>query len=89
MANQEHLKILRRGVPAWNEWREKNPESYPTLPGTTLPVADLSGASLTGAFLPEANLIRADLNGAFLPQANGQLANGRTRIASLRFARFC
>jgi hypothetical protein len=24
MSNEEHLAILKQGVEAWNEWREKN-----------------------------------------------------------------
>ena len=29
MANAEHLKILKKGVKAWNQWREKNPKIRP------------------------------------------------------------
>ena len=45
-APSEHLKIIRQGVDAWNEWRQKNPELKP----------DLHGANLRGANLSEANL---------------------------------
>jgi hypothetical protein len=31
MANPEHLEILKQGVEAWNEWREKNPDIEPDL----------------------------------------------------------
>jgi hypothetical protein len=31
MANPEHLKILERGVDAWNEWRKEHPEIVPDL----------------------------------------------------------
>jgi len=54
MANEEHLKILKQGVKAWNEWREKNSLITPGLTG-----ADLYKADLTGA-----NLYKANLNGA-------------------------
>ena len=36
MADEEHLKILRQELAAWNEWREKNPELRPDLHGTNL-----------------------------------------------------
>ena len=26
MANEEHVKILKRGVEAWDRWREENPK---------------------------------------------------------------
>jgi hypothetical protein len=28
MANPEHLKILKKGVEVWNEWREVNRSVY-------------------------------------------------------------
>lgn len=31
MANPEHLKILKQGVKAWNQWREDNPREWPDL----------------------------------------------------------
>jgi hypothetical protein len=31
MANEKHLKILKRGVVAWNQWRQKNNEVVPDL----------------------------------------------------------
>ena len=46
MADEEQLKILRQGVDAWNEWREKNPELRPDLHGT-----NLAGACLFRTYL--------------------------------------
>ncbi len=71
MASEEHLTIIRRGVAAWNEWREKNP-----LEGRV----DLSGANLAGANLGRANLRAADLSranfgGAKLSEARLYRAN--------------
>lgn len=31
MANEEHLKILREGAEAWNQWRKENPTIIPNL----------------------------------------------------------
>jgi hypothetical protein len=42
MANEEHLKVLREGVDAWNAWRAKQPAKF---------ASDLSGADLYGADL--------------------------------------
>jgi Pentapeptide repeats (8 copies) len=56
MANEEHLAILKKGVPAWNEWREQHPDIRP----------DLRGAYLSGANLSKANLRQADLRDAHL-----------------------
>lgn len=36
MANQEHLKILNRGVEYWNQWRKDNPDVRPDLRGANL-----------------------------------------------------
>jgi TIR domain/Pentapeptide repeats (8 copies) len=49
MANEEHIEIIREGVEAWNEWREKNPETLPDLINADLINADLSRARLSGA----------------------------------------
>jgi hypothetical protein len=34
--NSEHLRVLFQGVPAWNAWREANPNVQPELGGITL-----------------------------------------------------
>jgi uncharacterized protein YjbI with pentapeptide repeats len=69
MANDEHVAILRKGVDAWNEWREKNPDIRPDLSGADLGGANLSKANLYGANLSDANLRGADLHEAGLLRA--------------------
>ena len=44
MANEEHLRIIKQGVEAWNRWRKENLEIMP----------DLSKANLNGANLRRA-----------------------------------
>ena len=76
MANEEQLKILRKGVKVWNEWRKKNPDTKIELKEADLYAmdldkvdfsgADLEKASLENAKLYEANLIQARLVGASL-----------------------
>jgi uncharacterized protein YjbI with pentapeptide repeats len=56
MANDEHVAQLKKGVAAWNAWRDENPDTHP----------DLSGADLGGEDLSLANLMRANLSGANL-----------------------
>ena len=70
MANEEHLKILKQGVKAWNRWREENLNTRPDLSG-----AHLGGADLHEADLSEANLIKANLGGANLHEADLSEAN--------------
>jgi uncharacterized protein YjbI with pentapeptide repeats len=65
MANNEHVAILKKGVDAWNAWRDEHPNIIPDLSE-----ADLTGADLTGANLSEADLIGAKLSGADLTGAN-------------------
>jgi uncharacterized protein YjbI with pentapeptide repeats len=60
MANEDHLKILRQGVEAWNAWRR----AYPGI------VANLAEASLRGADLSEADFREANLSGANLSETN-------------------
>jgi hypothetical protein len=76
MANEEHLKIIRQGVNAWNEWRKKNPElQHPDLSEADLGRADLNNANLNGANLFYARLSEANLSEANLSKANLRCAD--------------
>lgn len=80
MANREHVKILKKGVEAWNNWRQENPKIIPNLKNKKLTRAKLSRANLQRANLGmadlrEANLTLADLHGANLRKANFVDAN--------------
>ncbi len=81
MANEEHLAILKKGVAAWNEWREQHPDIGPDLRMAKLSAANLGGADLDKANLSRADLSRANLRGANLSDANLRGAN--LRIANL------
>ncbi len=77
MANEEHLAILKRGVKAWNAWRQKNPGIRPdlcgaVLRGTALRRADLylCRAVLNEADLSDTGLRGANLSGADLHEAD-------------------
>jgi hypothetical protein len=58
MPKHKHLEILKRGVEAWNEWREGDPYLRPDLSG-----ADLQGVETHGAYLAEADLRGLDFSG--------------------------
>ena len=75
MANQEHVRILRRGVDTWNRWRKENNVSNPDLRGANLTQAQLSKAVLRGAQLSEADLYGANLSKAHLLRADLRGAN--------------
>src|SRR5262245_525797 len=76
MANEEHVAILKKGVKAWNAWRDENPDIDPDLNGVDLREgyyfirANLRGANLHFANLSAANLSSANLKGAVLSAAN-------------------
>ena len=70
MADAEHLAILKKGTPTWNEWRRQNRQVRPDLTDANLADADLTGALLTGAELSAADLTRAKMIGANLTRAN-------------------
>ena len=59
MANEEQVKILKRGEEEWNQWFRSNL-------GVKI---DLSGANLTRLYAPGAQLPRANLAGANLSKA--------------------
>jgi len=82
MANDEQVAILKKGVDAWKQWREKNPQLRPDLSWANLQRAnlswhDLKRANLHGADLSGADLTGADLHGADLSWANLKRANMR------------
>ncbi len=75
MAKQEHLDLLKKGVEAWNEWRQEYPKILPDLSGAYLHGSDLSGIDFSNANLNKANLAgaslsRANCEGASFIQAN-------------------
>jgi uncharacterized protein YjbI with pentapeptide repeats len=65
MADQEHLGIIRRGVAAWNQWREEVERDE-----NSLVTGDLSGADLRQMNLGGANFRGSDLSGADLRDAD-------------------
>ena len=70
MANLQHLKILRRSVKEWNQWRKENPAIKPKLSGADLTEVDLSSADLSSTYLSYADLIGAHLTEADLSYAH-------------------
>lgn len=72
MATPEHLKILKRGVEVWNEWRQDNPDVRPNLRK-----ANLHGQDLRKSNFSDSNLRRADLRKTNLSQANLRRADLR------------
>ena len=70
MADPDHLNRIRRGVDAWNAWREREPRITPDLSEVRLIRADLGGANLSRANLSRADLSGVDLSGARLSEAN-------------------
>lgn len=85
MANPEHLKILKRGVEEWNEWRRNDHYVFPpSLNGADLRGVDLRGADLSSTSFFNAILSGADLRGAILRDAN--LASAKLIDAKLNEA---
>ena len=84
MANPKHVKILKKGVRVWNNWRKANIDIRPDLSGTYLRELDLRGADLRGTDLNRTYLIEADLRKADLFGAN--LNGADLRKADLREA---
>jgi uncharacterized protein YjbI with pentapeptide repeats len=77
LPNHEHLATLQRGVQAWADWREKNPDIPPDLEEANLAGLDLHGVDFRCARLRRANLQGAQLTGANLEGANLREANLR------------
>lgn len=49
MANEEHIKILKKGIVFWNEWRNKNPDIVPDLSGNVTHYAFFREAEFKGS----------------------------------------
>ncbi len=77
MANEEHLKILKQGVEAWNEWRKTPFSILADLRGADLKGVRLDKMNLHGVFFEGANLHGADLYRADLSMAHFEGANLR------------
>jgi hypothetical protein len=70
MADKNHVDLLKKGIPEWNQWREDHPAVTPDLSGADLNGAHLRGADLREADLSDADLSRANLSGADLSEAD-------------------
>lgn len=86
MANQEHLAIARKGVAAWNAWREANPTVIPDLSGALFADTDQfvgppDPVNPRGPKWSGINLLRANLDKAVLDEA--ELFDADLRYANL------
>jgi uncharacterized protein YjbI with pentapeptide repeats len=77
--NNKHLRILKRGVAAWNKWREKNPDIIPELAGLRLSRYDLEDIN-------EINFNKADLREASFSNLSSR--NSSFKNANLQGANF-
>jgi uncharacterized protein YjbI with pentapeptide repeats len=75
IVNESHLAILKRGVRAWNAWRQANPAVKPNLAGAKLRKVNLEGIDLDRANLRRADFTEAQLNKATLGFADLRQAN--------------
>ena len=102
MANDEHVRILKKGVRAWNEWRTKHAEIEPDFRNADLTSMDFSvqyetASEVThfvnyiGADLREARLSGADLSKTKLRNVDfrgADLSGANLSGTSLWFASF-
>jgi uncharacterized protein YjbI with pentapeptide repeats len=70
-----------KGVDAWNEWRDENPDIRPDLAGAEVGWMNHTRPVLSGANLSRAVLWRARLDGEYLNDAD--LSDADLRIAHL------
>lgn len=96
--NPDHLEILKKGVNAWNRWRDENPAVIPdlqdaNLEGPEYPLMNginLSRADLTRAFVQFRYISGADLTGARLTEAQLWGANlSYSRLTGADLTRAC
>ncbi len=100
MAIEEHIKVLRKGVEAWNSWRASTPiepdlsditfyDKMPLSQGELLRIEglDLSNVNFRGANLKKADFYDGYRQGANIANANLQEAD--LTAAKLREANVC
>lgn len=75
MVNEQHLAVLRQGIPVWNNWRENNPDIRPNLSEADFTSVDLREADLSGVDLRQAVFYRANLSGTVFYRADLREAN--------------
>lgn len=75
MANAAQLKILKKGVKIWNQWREKRLGVEVDLRDADLQGLDFTNANLWDANMMGANLMDSDLKDAHLGGADLRNAN--------------
>jgi uncharacterized protein YjbI with pentapeptide repeats len=93
MADPEHLKYLKEGVSAWNQWRQEHAGIHPDLHEASLVSLDLQGVNFSMADLGGANLAKANLAGATLVDADMSGADlrgadlSRTNLSGVNFSK--
>lgn len=89
MANEGHLEILKKGVGAWNRWRDRNMEVRPDLSGADLSAPMVPGRSMHGFedMRPEVDLSGIDFGNADLSGANLECVARRNLLALEWFIR--
>lgn len=95
LANPEHLRLLKQGVDAWNQWRAEHLDIDPDLSGANLGEANLRGANLSRSHLTGARFFGANASAANFSETNFWGANlqaidlrgANLRKADLRMAR--
>jgi hypothetical protein len=78
MANPEHLEILKRGIKAWNNWRDKYPHVKPNLSKAKLNRRRLVNLRVKGElieFYDWVDFSNVDLQGSDMSESNLSLVN--------------
>jgi uncharacterized protein YjbI with pentapeptide repeats/DNA-binding XRE family transcriptional regulator len=99
--NKKHLKVFRRGITAWNKWRNNNPDVIPELTGIELNTEDLDGINLSKADLRGVKFENVTLNSSVFENANlegadlkfvsflsANLSNANFSNANLKYVKF-
>lgn len=90
MANPEHIRLLKRGAHAWNQWRQEDKRVRPDLSHADLSRHILKSFNFRRTNLRGANLKGSDLTGASMHGADLRssiLANARLDQCDLTRAR--